>query len=92
MRNVTLLVFATAIVGFAGMASGGEPQSHAFGHGCFAYSVGEQKNPGHLFQSMKASDTTLKGLNPKQIAESIFGVPSDKVSELIQLRCDNSPS
>ena len=89
MRKLALLVFAAATVGFAAMASAGEPQGQAYGHGCTPFSVPEQKNPGHLFQALKANGIT-QGLNPKQIAELVPGV--DKVSEFIQSRCDNSPS
>lgn len=91
MRKLALLVFAAATVGFAGMASAGEPQGQASGHGCTpAFLFPEQKNPGHLFQALKAAGGPTQGLNPKQIAELVPEV--DKVSEYIQSRCDNSPS
>jgi hypothetical protein len=90
MKKLGLLISAAAIVGFAGMASAGEPQGHAYGHGCQT-SVGPANNPGQAFQNFKNSNGFFMGLNPKEIAEGASDVPSGKVNDLINLICDNSP-
>ena len=93
MKKIFALTIA-AVLGFSGMAFAGEPQGQASGHGCTNTTAGDQDNPGKLFQAFKKGEgpAAFEGLNPKEIAELAVDVPSGKVSDMIKLVCDNSPS
>ncbi|WP_176251146.1 hypothetical protein [Sulfitobacter sp. HGT1] len=91
MKKIFAMTIAV-VLGFSGMAFAGEPQGQASGKGCNGTIAGPQDNPGKLFQALKELPGFTEGLNPKQIAEAAGDIPSDKVSEIIQTFCDNSPS
>ena len=93
MKKIFAMTIA-AVLGFSGMAFAGEPQGQASGHGCTNTTAGDRDNPGKLFQAFKNGEgpAAFEGLNPKEIAELAVDVPSGKVSDIIKLVCDNSPS
>lgn len=97
--KIKTMISAAAIVmmGFSGTAMANEhepgvPQGLAAGQGCQSVNY-EGDTPGKLFKAAKNDiGGAFEGLNPKQAAEAAGNVPSGKVSEIIQLFCDNSPS
>ncbi|PUB11100.1 hypothetical protein [Yoonia sediminilitoris] len=93
MKKILVTTFAT-VIGLSGMALAGEPQGQASGQGCFNTTAGDQDNPGKLFQAFKNGEgpAAFEGLNPKEIAELAIDIPSGKVSDIIKLVCDNTPS
>jgi hypothetical protein len=94
---------AVAVMAFAGsaMADGHKsPNGKAYGvYGCSSGSAPDRANPGDWLKALKASDSSLAGLNPKEIQEVVdassgwkgSGI-SPTVGAMLDVYCGDDPS